>query len=626
MVKVMSQHPHDGYPAPQPDPAAPFPAPPVAPPVSDPLADENPAAPEADDAGLTIFENPAPTYDAPSIPPPAPISFDEPVLAPVLPAPAPTAPPVTDADLAAPTYDGPALPPPTSLDAYSVPVAPAPVIAPPVAPPMGEPAAAPVLDLPPAPPAAPVLDLPPAPPAAPVLPPPPPAPEVVVPHVAEAAVAPAAPAYTDVPVLTFDEPAGYETEASLPAAAPSPVAVLDRPALVPDLTPDTQTGGSGGDGPDAIGYTVHEPRPRPAIERLLAGLVNSGGSDLHLAHGQPPRFRGSGALLPVPGEEVLVSSQIEDMCREFLHARAWEEFERNNDLDSSYSMSKEDGAAVTSRFRVNVFRSMGSTGVVARVIPTKIVTMDQLGLPNQLKRLATLPRGLVLFCGPTGSGKSTSMAALVDLINETREERIFTLEDPIEFVHSSKRCLISHREIGEDTPSFEEGLRRVRRQDPDVILVGEMRDYETIASAIEAADTGHLVIATLHTNSAPETISRIINQFPAAQQEQVRVTLASTLQAVVCQTLVPAPKTERGRVLAAEIMFINGAIRNNIRENDIPAIVGALVDRSNGNQSLDAHLADLYRAGLITKKEAIKKASSPAALEQMLGGPNTGTR
>lgn len=217
------------------------------------------------------------------------------------------------------------------------------------------------------------------------------------------------------------------------------------------------------------------------------------------------------------------------------------------------------------------------------------------------------------------TSNSTSMAALVNEMNETRPDRIITLEDPVEFVHTSKKCLVSHREIGEDTPSFEEGLRRVRRQDPDIILVGEMRDYETIAAAIEAADTGHLVLGTLHTNSAPETISRIINSFPAAQQAQIRTTLSSTLKAVICQSLVPSPKASRGRVLATEIMLVNGAISANIRDNDIKAIQGALVDRSIGNLSLDAHLVELFQAGLITKKEALKKASSERAFNQALG-------
>lgn len=358
---------------------------------------------------------------------------------------------------------------------------------------------------------------------------------------------------------------------------------------------------------------------RPKIERYLASMVINGSSDLHLVAGEVPRTRDAGKLLPMAGESALTGREIEALIREICSDLAWKEYSETHDVDTAYAMSTDTGAKVTSRFRVNAFQSMGTPGAVIRVIPTKIVTLDDLGLLPQIRKLAQLPRGLVLFCGPTGSGKSTSMAALVNEMNETRYERIFTLEDPIEFVHQSKNCLISHREIGEDTASFEEGLRRVRREDPDIILVGEMRDYETIASAIEAADTGHLVIATLHTNSAPETISRIINQFPAAQQDQVRTTLASTLKAVICQTLVPSPKSPRGRVLANEVMFVNSAVANLIRENDIPAIFGALVDRSGGNMSLDAHLAVLFQQGQITKKEALKKASSARAFNNALG-------
>lgn len=358
---------------------------------------------------------------------------------------------------------------------------------------------------------------------------------------------------------------------------------------------------------------------RPEIERLLCGLVLNNGSDMHITHGQVPRYRVAGALLPIAGEKPLSTADIERMLAEILPPRQWEEFKRTGDLDAAYSMDEALGAALTTRFRVNVFRSMDQTGAVFRVIPTKIVDLDTLGVLPQVKRLATKPRGLILFCGPTGSGKSTSMAGLVDLINETRTERIFTLEDPVEFTHSSKKCLVNHREIGADTDSFVEGLKRVRREDPDIILIGEMRDYETIGAAIEAADTGHLVIATLHTNSAPDTISRIINSFPAERQEQIRITLAETLLAVICQTLVPSPSSPRGRVVAQEIMMVTPAIANNIRENDIPAIKNALTDTSTGSISLDAHLAELIREQKISRKEAMKKASSPEALERYLG-------
>lgn len=421
------------------------------------------------------------------------------------------------------------------------------------------------------------------------------------------------------------------------APAPAPVARIAPTVVAPPVDPDAFEQARSGAPvpvlplPEAFDVTkpaaleLDEPMAttagRPALERFLAGLVGRGGSDLHLTHGEVPRFRVAGALLPVGGEAVITDQDLESLLSEALSERAWAEFLANGDLDTAYQMDFAQGSTLTSRFRINVARSMGHIAVVARVIPTKIVGLDDLGILPQVKGLATLPRGLVLVCGPTGSGKSTTLAGLIDLINTTRTERIWTFEDPIEFVHTSKKCLINHREIGEDTPSFVEGMRRVRREDPDIILVGEMRDYETIDAAIEAADTGHLVLATLHTNSAPETISRIINSFPSERQAQVRITLSSVLMSVVCQTLVPSPKAARGRVVASEIMMVTPAIRSNIRENDIPAIANALKDQTTGSISLDAHLAALVREEQITRNEANKKATSKEALERLLGSP-----
>lgn len=399
-----------------------------------------------------------------------------------------------------------------------------------------------------------------------------------------------------------------------PAAPPqygTPVApTFARPA--PIMGDPTSTGASG---PVAEQGTPGQKE----FERLLAGLVHNKGSDMHLTVGERPRYRVAGALVPVAGEQPSTEEYLVGLLTEAIDAEGWKEFTETNELDTAYEMDEARGQAVTSRFRVNIFRSMDRTGVVARVIPTKIQTLDELGVLPQVKELADKPRGLILVCGPTGSGKSTTMAGLIDLINSTREERIFTFEDPIEFTHTSKKCLVSHREVGRDTASFVEGLKRVRREDPDIILIGEMRDYETIDAAIEAADTGHLVLGTLHTNSAPETISRIINAFPAERQNQVRTTLSSVLLAVICQVLVPAPKTPRGRVVATEIMMVTPAIRNNIRMNDIAAISNALTDTTAGSISLDAHLAELIRQGLITEKEALRKASSYNALMRQLG-------
>lgn len=364
---------------------------------------------------------------------------------------------------------------------------------------------------------------------------------------------------------------------------------------------------------------VAEVDGRPHIESYLTWMVDNNGSDLHLVEGEVPRCRIFGALKPIPHAPVETKEHVEVLVAELLTDRQAQIFAESNEMDSAYSMSEDDGASLTSRFRVNVFVSMDRMGVVARVIPTRIKTLDELGILPQIKGLSKLPRGLVLVTGPTGSGKSTTLAGIVDLINISREERLFTFEDPIEFTHTSKRCMISHREVGTDTMSFPAGLKAVRREDPDIILIGEMRDNETIKAAIEAADTGHLVLATLHTSSAYETVGRIINTFPEEEQNQVRVTLASVLKAVVCQTLVPSSTSEMGRVVASEVMMVTPGIQNNIRENDLPAIRNALSDQTHGSIGLDAHLAQLIREGKITKREALKKCTDPKNLNRQLG-------
>lgn len=365
------------------------------------------------------------------------------------------------------------------------------------------------------------------------------------------------------------------------------------------------------------------PPGRPEIERLLAGLVHADGSDLHMTHGEIPRYRVHGELLPVGGEQVVVTAQIEQMLSAVVPEDLWREYLATGDADFAYAMSRDEGAAITARFRVNLSRSMGEAGVVFRYIPSKIVGLDELGILPFVKTLASRKRGLVLICGPTGSGKSTTLAGLVDLINQTRADRIWTLEDPIEFVHTSKKALINHREVGRDTASFVDGLKFVRRQDPDIILVGEMRDYETIAAAIEAADTGHLVLSTLHTTSAPETINRIINVFPAERQSQIKATLAESLIAVICQQLVPSKTSPRGRVVAQEIMVVTPAVANNIRKSDIPAIRDALTDRDTGSISRDAHLHELVMSHKITRADALAAASEPEALKRQMGEVTT---
>jgi twitching motility protein PilT len=363
---------------------------------------------------------------------------------------------------------------------------------------------------------------------------------------------------------------------------------------------------------------------RNRIEGYLTWMVANNGSDLHISAGEIPRCRIFGSLRQIKGAPRLTQDDMETLVAEVLTDKQALVFAQTNETDTAYAMNEADGATLTSRFRVNVFVSMDTFGMVCRVIPTRIKTLDELGILPQIKKLAQLPRGLVLVTGPTGSGKSTTMAALIDLINTTREESIFTFEDPIEFTHTSKKALIKHREVGTDTESFPAGLKAVRREDPDIILIGEMRDNETIKAAIEAADTGHYVLATLHTSSAYETVGRIINTFPEAEQNQIRVTLASILKAVICQTLVPSASAEMGRVVASEVMMVSPGIQNNIRENDLPAIRNALSDETQGSISLDSHLARLIQEGKITKREALKKASSAKNLNRQLGDTSDG--
>ena len=360
---------------------------------------------------------------------------------------------------------------------------------------------------------------------------------------------------------------------------------------------------------------------RPAIERLLTGLVLNDASDLHLVANQPPWFRIAGDIKPVAGERPVSEEDIALMLEESMSPVAWDKFLTHNGTDTSYRMHTDTGAAVDAGFRVNILRELGRVGAVIRVIPSRVPTADDLNLLPQIRKLAYLRKGLVMFVGETGSGKSTSQAAILDEVNTNLRKRIFTLEDPVEFVHTHKKSLISHREIGHDAATFEDALREVRREDPDVILVGEMRDYTSIAATLEAANTGHLVFATLHANSAPDAILRIVDQFPGDQQNQIRTSLAANLRSVVAQVLVPSPVAPRGRVLANEVLMVNAAVSANIKKNDISAIRGTMTDRSNGNITFDVHLAELIRASQITKSEALKFATTPETLEAQLGTP-----
>jgi twitching motility protein PilT len=288
------------------------------------------------------------------------------------------------------------------------------------------------------------------------------------------------------------------------------------------------------------------------------------------------------------------------------------QFDHEQELDFAYSLSPEY------RFRVNYYQQRGNWGAAFRIIPTKIKTLKQLGIPEYVGEFAKLPRGLVLVTGPTGSGKSTTLAALIDLVNETRADHIVTVEDPIEFMHDHKKAIINQREVGADTHSFAAALKHVLRQDPDVILIGELRDLETISVALTAAETGHLVFATLHTQSAPGTIDRVIDVFPPHQQGQIRTQLASTLEGVVCQTLVPKANGS-GRVVATEIMKTTPAIGNLVREGKTYQITSAMqAGRDMGMHTMDQDLAELVNVGTITRKAALEKVHDLEGFDRLV--------
>ena len=349
------------------------------------------------------------------------------------------------------------------------------------------------------------------------------------------------------------------------------------------------------------------------IDELLLGLLEKGASDLHLSVKSPPMMRVHGDLEPYPGYSALTDQEIRQGVYAVLTERQRARFEEEHELDFAYELP---GAA---RFRVNLMQQQGNVGAVLRAIPWEITPLESLNLPENLADFAMLPRGLVLVTGPTGSGKSTTLAAVIDRANRLRAGHIVTIEDPIEFVHQHRSSLVSQREVGRDTDSFGEALKRALRQDPDIILVGEMRDLETISIALTAAETGHLVFGTLHTSSAASTIDRIIDVFPGDRQAQVRTQLANSLQAVVCQVLCRTT-SGKGRVAATEVMIATPAVSNLIREGKLQSIPSMLQTGSRfGMHTLNQNLAELVESGAITYDTAREKASDLAELNQLLG-------
>jgi len=352
------------------------------------------------------------------------------------------------------------------------------------------------------------------------------------------------------------------------------------------------------------------------ITELLTFAHREGASDVHLSAGEPARLRIHGDMKRLE-QPPLTDEQVHEMIFDIMSDLMRKVFQETHEADFSFELGN------IARFRVNVFRHRRGEGAVFRLIPSKVMTIEELGLPLILKDICQKEKGLVLVTGPTGSGKSTTLAAMIDYINETEQGHILTIEDPIEFVHNSKKCLINQRELGPHTLSFANALRAGLREDPDFILVGEMRDLETIQLALTAAETGHLVFATLHTSSAPKTVDRIIDVFPAAQQEQIRIMFSESIQAVITQTLLK--KRAGGRVAALEILMGTPAVRNLIREGKVHQIPSVMqTGQKFGMQTLDMALIDLVHRNLVTPEEAQARTLTPNLFEKVDGGPPRG--
>jgi twitching motility protein PilT len=351
----------------------------------------------------------------------------------------------------------------------------------------------------------------------------------------------------------------------------------------------------------------------PSLSDLLKRMVDAEGSDLHITANSPPRLRLHGELKPLEDLPPLDPAATKQLAYSVLTEAQKHRFEEKLELDFSFGIKN------VARFRGNIFNQRGTVSAVFRMIPYEIKTFEQLGLPPVLRKLCQKPRGLVLVTGPTGSGKSTTLSSMLDLINQTRYEHMITVEDPIEFVHHHKRCLVNQREVQADTHSFANALRAALREDPDVVLIGEMRDLETIESALRIAETGHLTFGTLHTNSAASTINRIVDVFPSHQQSQIRAQLSLVLEGIMCQSLLPRADG-KGRVMAMEILIPNPAIRNLIREDKVHQIYSAMQSGQEkfGMQTFNQALLTFYQKGLITLETAVGRSSNPEELESMI--------
>ena len=448
---------------------------------------------------------------------------------------------------------------------------------------------------------------------------------------------PVQPALPTVPTTGLPvQPAAPVTPADIPA--PPPVAAPVVPAVQPVAPPVGPVATAGPESPAVASPSIAKPADGPVmpaaastpgvtrmseqeeeeriiLDDLLIYMVENGGSDLHLAAGSPPVIRVRGEMSQIPGYQRLTPSQLQNTMYGVMSSKQQQTFEERLELDFAYTVPGQ------ARFRVNVMKQRGSVGAVMRTIPWDIKSLEALNLPESIGDFADLPRGFVLVTGPTGSGKSTTLAAIIDRANRTRSGHIITIEDPIEFLHQHRRSVVNQREVGEDTQSFKDALKHVLRQDPDIILVGELRDLETISVALTAAETGHLVFATLHTQSAQETITRIIDVFPPEQQQQVQTQLAASLQGVVCQTLCKTADGN-GRQAALEIMVATPNIRALIREKKLQQIQSALQSGAKyGMQTLNQDLANHVLNGRISYEVGLEKCSDKEDFNNLVGGP-----
>jgi twitching motility protein PilT len=411
-----------------------------------------------------------------------------------------------------------------------------------------------------------------------------------------------------------DERNVHEAGTSLPPPPGSAMPGGDGSAVAPPPPPGAPAGATTATlAPPPDAFETEEEEKDPNLASFLEAVMYGNGSDLHLTAGLPPMIRIHGELQPIRGYRKLHPQDLQEMIYSFLTQKQREVFEEKLELDVSYSLPGK------ARFRVNIFKQRDSLGTVMRLIPFEIRSLDELGLPPSVREFANLRRGLVLVTGITGSGKSTTLASLLDVVNVERREHIMTVEDPIEFLHEHKHSIVNQREVGADTHTFSSALKHVLRQDPDVILVGEMRDLETISTALTAAETGHLVFATLHTQDAPQSVDRVIDVFPPHQQQQIRVQLAGTIAGVVSQQLLPKPD-RKGRAVAVEVMVATPAIRNLIREGKTHQIYTSMQAGGKfGMQVMDQHLAELVKKHVITYETALEHCHRVEEFNRLTG-------